>query len=201
MLLDFVRGFVFLMPMKFVSLLFLIFFSKNVIGQAFDFESEDVRLNVIAALGSSLSDELAFNFTAEVGDGQRILQLRYAGNHEGLKMFAASPQESSTDISFLYGTELPIKELEGSKSTFLIAAGVGYTVIVTKGDFLTDGGDHIFGNDNYEKIEKVTVGLPFEFSFNNYSDKIGFRAAFIGNLNEFESYVGLIGGFSVRLFK
>jgi len=100
------------------------------------------------------------------------------------------PVERILDVGVLYGWRVHLlPELSASA-----AAGLAATTLVKRGAFLSEGGP--FQGTQYEKERTWTVGIPLEIRVQLKDDRDwgGGFVSLVGNVNNVESYGGLMLG-------
>lgn len=184
-----------------LCLVFSFFTLNSTLAQDQANKVQIIRGDIFYGLGPALSKEnLAINLGAELQTNFGLLQFRLNKIREGLKVFPEEePLESLRDVSFLYGWRLNLDESnEKSALKLSILLGLGEVSVTKRGAILSEGSN--FGSKKFEKIENRGVGLSYEVSFSSRENRLGAKVAITGNINEIESYSGLIVGFILKIF-
>ena len=144
----------------------------------------DAPTVVFTSLGSGFGTQgLGGVASLNVGRGPLVYVLRASTTTE-FEIFGPSPDQSDTDYSVLVGKR------SGHGRTFSsIAAGIGLVRSVRRGALLAPPG-WFFGGA-YERLDRVTVGLPLDFKATANLPGIGIGVNVFANLNTRASFVGV----------
>jgi len=100
------------------------------------------------------------------------------------EIFGPTPAQSDTDYAFLVG------KFSGRRHSFnSVAAGVALVHSVRRGELLEGG--YWFLGPTYERIDRVTVGLPLELRATANLVGVGLGVNLFANLNPAGSFAGL----------
>jgi hypothetical protein len=117
---------------------------------------------------------------------RRLISLRYVRNEEFDLFGGLSPAESVWDLGVLYG---PCAR--GGIGYASISAGLSLAGGVRRGQFLSSSGG-MFGTDQYEKLNFLTLGIPLEAQAFLTGSNIGIGIYAFANLNRKRSFAGAL---------
>lgn len=131
--------------------------------------------------GSGIDDGMGWSLSASGVRGPLFLGLR-AGGVEEFVILGPSPAESIRDLGILVGYAS-----NDHLALRYAAVGVGSVRSVRR---VGEGRAGLFGS-TYERGEKTTIGVPFEFGIVRHGEHFGLGVTASGNLNSATSYVAL----------
>lgn len=170
---------------KTLCLLVLLAFIPGTFAQ--EVRSNKVENNFWFTLGTGYSVPInsapvlytSFNYNYK----KNLFSLRYLMNRELPIVFQPRPLELVNDIGLLYG-----RLFHGRGISMSASGGISCIFGTLRGELLSSG----WFSSDYEKIQVVTVGAPFELALMIAPAKVfGFGFNLFGNLNREQSYIGI----------